>query len=96
MSLRDGQGVAKDALDRRGGYAALAARGGEELDLMPREPAANGPGIDAKNGGDLADSKMLLHPPSLGHEGLCYLIIANVQSVINILGAFQSASGSWR
>ena len=61
---------------------------------MPREPAANGSGIDAKDGSHLADSKMILHSPSLaGFKGF-YLIIANVRSVINILGALQLAKAS--
>ncbi|MDA1129626.1 MAG: hypothetical protein O2913_13170 [Chloroflexi bacterium] len=95
QDLRRSECSAKDAFRFGHGDAAFTARGSEKLDLMPRDPAADGSGIDAKDGSYLANSKVLFHTPSVGQDGFAYLIISNVRSVFNVGGVFRFARASF-
>ena len=87
MSSRRGEGSAKNPLDLGHRNAPFATGSGKRGNLSEGYPTADGSGIDAKDRSYLADSKVLFHTPSLGQEGLCYLISADVQSMFNILEA---------
>ena len=60
MGVRHSEGSPEDAFHLGLGDTAFATGSGEKLDLMSREPAANGPRIDAEYRSYLARAKVVL------------------------------------